>query len=359
MARRRGHGEGSIYRRADGYWVGQIEAGRGPDGRRRRARVVRKRKADVLAALDDLRRRAADGALPARVGTVATLLDFYVAEVVDVTPGTRKEYGARVDRLRPLIGHHRLDRLTVAHCQAAANQLARDYSTGTVRVTLTLLRSALEWAVGADLLAKNVGRYVTGPRAAGRAPDDTLTPDEVARVLEAAAGTEWHAPIWLALRYGLRIGELVALEWQNVDLAAGTLTVAKAKTAAGERTLPLTPEALDVLRAHRARAPRIHGHVFTDETGHQRPPGAFRRAWNQALADAGVEHQCRNCGAPGACSTAVRRFHASRHTAATAMLEQGVPLEVVSAILGHSAIGITANVYSRVRADAKRRALSN
>ena len=53
----------------------------------------------------------------------------------------------------------------------------------------------------------------------------------------------------------------------------------------------------------------------------------------------------------------MRRFHASRHTAATLLLEAGVPLEVESAILGHSSIGVTANIYAKVRTDLKRRAL--
>jgi len=52
-----------------------------------------------------------------------------------------------------------------------------------------------------------------------------------------------------------------------------------------------------------------------------------------------------------------RRFHASRHTAASLLLDRGVPLEVVSAILGHASLSVTADVYARVSMDAKRRAL--
>ena len=52
-----------------------------------------------------------------------------------------------------------------------------------------------------------------------------------------------------------------------------------------------------------------------------------------------------------------RRFHASRHTAASLLLDSGVPLEVVSAVLGHASLAITADVYARVSMDAKRRAL--
>jgi hypothetical protein len=77
--------------------------------------------------------------------------------------------------------------------------------------------------------------------------------------------------------------------------------------------------------------------------------------WNDLLGVAGVTHMCRNCGSDERCSSSVRGFHTTRHTAATMLLERGVELEVVSAILGHSNIGMTAGVYAKVRSDLKRR----
>lgn len=77
----RGQGEGSIYRRGDGYWVGQVEIGHYPNGRRRRARVVRRYRADVVEALDELRRQVRDGVVPDRTRSVATFLAFWLDEV--------------------------------------------------------------------------------------------------------------------------------------------------------------------------------------------------------------------------------------------------------------------------------------
>jgi hypothetical protein len=76
--RRRGHGEGSVYQRRDGYWVASVEAGRYPNGKRRRARIVRRTKNAVLAELDDLQRRGA----ASRVGrdpAVGEFVDWPVA----------------------------------------------------------------------------------------------------------------------------------------------------------------------------------------------------------------------------------------------------------------------------------------
>ncbi len=359
----RGKGEGSVYQRADGYWVGQIEVGRDANGRRRRARVVRKGKPEVLAALDDLRRQVGDGVIPDRTRSVATFLDFWLDEVIagQVADSSLTEYRKRITRIVPSIGHVKLGKLTTAHVQALANDLAKRYPRGvkTRQTTLATLRQALRWAVAADLLARNPAEHVSGPRTTAAKVDDALTADEAAAVLSAATDDDIEALVWLALKYGLRLGELLDLRWSDIDLDAGELTVRQAKTRAGVRSLPLIPDAERILRAHRKRSPvtGADGYVFPTSVGTRRSPQRTRQDWSRILTEARIEHRCRNCGTGDPCSTAVRRFHASRHTAATLLLESGVPLEVVSAILGHSNIGVTADIYAKVRSDLKRKAL--
>jgi integrase len=125
------------------------------------------------------------------------------------------------------------------------------------------------------------------------------------------------------------------------------------KTAAGMRELPLVAGTAEALREHRRRqaAERLAlgplwvdtGHLFTTATGTPLDPRNVNRWWSALCERARVGH---------------RRFHAARHTAATLLLEQGVPLEVVSAVLGHAGLAITADVYVKVGMDAKRRALA-
>jgi integrase len=363
----RGQGEGSIYRRADGYWVGQVEAGHYPNGRRRRARIVRRRRAEVVEHLDELRRNAAQGVVGDRTVTVEGFLAWWLDEVVagEVSAQTAREYRKRLARVTPHIGRVRLGRLKPTHIQGLVNELARQYprTPATRASTLRTLRRALRWAVGAQLIARNPAEAVDGPRQPAVRVDDTLTAEDAKAVLSAAEGdAELGALWWLALSYGLRLGELLDLRWSDVDLDAGDLAVRRSKTAAGVRTLPLTADAMAVLRRHRARpgaVASIEGYVFPSSTGRQRAQQPIRDAWNELLRAAGVAHMCRNCSTnDAACTATVRRFHASRHTAATLLLEAGVPLEVVSAVLGHSSIGIMANVYAKVRADLKRQGLS-
>lgn len=362
MAKARGKGEGSIYRRKDGYWVGSVEAGRDPNtGRRRRLRIVRRTRKEVQHGLDELKRMAADGVAPdTRARTVATYLDWWVDEVMEGRVGEQsmKAYRLRVGRIQPAIGHIRLSRLTVAHCQQLARQLEERFAPATAGSTMTTLRSALHYAVGAGLIGRNPADYVSMRRRERARTDDALTLDEAKAVLRAAAGDPLEALWHLALRYGLRSGELVRLRWS--DVSTDGLTVRKAKTRAGERTVPMLASIRAQLEAHRGRSGVTEGDgpVFARPDGRPFTTRMLHARWNDLLERARVEHACSRCGSDEECSGSVRRFHIARHTAATLLLEADVPLEVVSAILGHSSIQITADVYGKVRADRKRKGLA-
>ncbi|MCP3987692.1 MAG: site-specific integrase [Actinomycetia bacterium] len=276
-----------------------------------------------------------------------------------VAESSHAEYAKRIKRVSAKIGHVKLGRLSIPHVQALAAELSREYSPKTARTTLETLRAALGWAQSADMISRNPAEHVSIARSTVAKIDDSLTAEEAAAVLHAAKGDELEALFWLAIKYGLRLGELLDLKWEDVDFESGELHVRQAKTAAGVRALPLIPDALHQLeQRRRLGGPTLaHSYVFPGPGGRQRRPQLTRRDWNRLLAKANVEHRCRECASNRPCSTSVRRFHASRHTVATLLLEAGVALEVVSAILGHSSIGVTANIYAKVRSDLKRRGL--
>src|SRR5690606_8457066 len=141
-------------------------------------------------------------------------------------------------------------------------------------------------------------------------------------------------------------------EWPDVDLDGGQLAVTAAKTDAGRRTLPLVAGTADALRSHRRlqAAERVKlgplwragERVFNAESGKALGGRDALRAWHAWTTAAGL---------------GPRRFHAGRHTAATLLLKRGVPLEVVSAVLGHASLSITADIYAEVGTEAKRQAL--
>jgi integrase len=351
----RGKGEGSIYQRKDGRWVAQVEAGRSPGGRRLYARAVRATKDEALSALKSLHRDLDAGVVPDRVATVATYLDWWADTVLPgtVAASTEEHYRRAIDLwIVPHIGTVRLYKLTVANVEQMLRELREaGKAPATQRMARTVLVAALGWAERDGLVARNVARLARGPKLGPRA-DDALTADEAAKVLAAAAGDRWEAIAVLALRLGLRQGEILNLRWADVDLDAGTLTVRQAKTRAGERTVPLVGGTLDALRAHRKRQDAARDEapfwldptlVFATSHGTKFDQRNLRVWWKDLLKKAGVPY---------------RRFHATRHTAATLLLGADVPLEIVSAVLGHSGLAITSDVYAKVGQDAKRRALA-
>ncbi len=356
----RGKGEGSIFKMATGYWCGSVENGRYPTGGRRKARIVRRTRREVVAEIAKLKAQTQSAADHNR--TVAGYLAFWLDEVIagEVSADTLKEYRTRIARVTPVIGHHRLAKLNKAHVQQLAAVLAERYprSPRTRASTLVLLRSALRWAVP-DLIPHNPAEGVKGPKSAKGDVDDTLTASQAKAVLAAAEDSHGEAMIWLAVTYGLRLGELLGLRWS--DIADDELTVRRSttKSDAGHRTVPLLPEAKAMLAKHRRsqRVTALDGAVFLSQHGRPASRTSAYRYWNAVLVKAGIPHLCRNCGSDEPCSTSIRRFHSSRHTAATLLLEAGVPLEVVSAILGHANIQITADIYAKVRADLKRKGL--
>lgn len=353
--RRRGHGEGSVYQRADGYWVASVEAGHYQNGKRRRARIVRRTKKAVLAELDDLKRRGAAG-LVGRDPAVGEFVDWWIENVAapKVAESSLTAYRARwrVWVKPKAIARLQLRKLRATDVQQWLNDLtAQGIGAASRNSARVLLSSALHYAHGVGMVDRNVVSFVAGAKAPRR--DDALTTEEAGAVLTAARGDRLEAVWVLALKYGMRPTELMALKWSDVDLDAGKLKVAKAKSAAGVRDLPLLAGTLEALKAHRRRqnAERLEAGPLWQDTGHvfTRPDGLptyhrlLNKSWHSLMAKAEV---------------ADRRPYATRHTAATMLLEADVPLEVVSAILGHSGISITADVYAKVRADLKRRGLA-
>ncbi len=207
-----------------------------------------------------------------------------------------------------------------------------------------------------DKVARNVCALVDAP-SVEREEIRPLAAEEARRVLEAARGCRIAARWSVALALGLRQGEALGLAWDAVDLDLGTLTVRQAlqrqpgvglvivqpKSRAGRRTIALPGPLRDALRAHRkaqlaermAAGSQWHEHdlVFCQVDGRPIDSRSDHRAWRALLSDAGVRQA---------------RLHDARHTAATLLLQQGVPARVAMEILGHSQISLTLGTYSHV-----------
>jgi integrase len=359
MAKTRGKGEGSIYQRSDGYWVGSIEAGRYPNGQRRKARVVRRYRSDVVDALHELRNqvRQNGGVAPDRTRTVEQYLSWWLPNVKapTVSDSTIHSYTEIIRRITKEIGHVKLHDLRKGHVQQLMNCIA-DRAPATQQGTHSLLKSALQWAVDDDILPKNpvtMKAPVVHPKI-----DDIPTLAEHKAILAAAEGHRLYALWWLALTYGMRQGELIALRWDDIDLEAKTLYVRKAKTKAGVRPIPLIPQAIEVLKAHKRLQAQemMESTTWHDTTGlvftghHYTMPGyrvdarQLRDMWADMCKAAKVTPKPRTINGKNVMGPP--RFHTTRKLAGIMLRRLGVPIDIAMRILGHSKIAMTAEVYA-------------
>jgi integrase len=267
----------------------------------------------------------------------------------------------------PALGEVPLRELTAPRLRAwldglltATQPSGRRLSSRTVALARTTLRLALAAAVDAELLPSNPMDAVRPPKTRPR-PPQPLTEEETRAVL-ALAPTRRLGPLYtLCLHLGLRIGEALALRWEDVDLDGGTIVVrhtapephsrrdapAQAreshgpKTPAGIRTWPLPPPTLAALRAWRAtrRAEAellgtpVGPLVFTTRRG---TPLHYRnviRDWHALLQRAGIPR---------------RGLHTTRHTAVSRAIIAGLTLPEVAAMAGHATPAITMRIYAHL-----------
>ncbi|MDP9459310.1 MAG: site-specific integrase [Actinomycetota bacterium] len=359
---KRANGESSIVKGDDGRWHGWVSMGLKEGGRRDRRHVASVKRADVVRMVRDLERKRDAGTAGAagRAPTVGAWLEHWLDTVAarKVRPSTLVRYRQLVtNQLVPGVGHHRLDRLQPEHVEKLyADLLAGDLSPASVLQAHRVLSRAVRVAMQRDKVARNVCTLVDAP-SVERQEVDPLTGQESRRVLDAARGHRNAARWSVALALGLRQGEALGLTWDAVDLDVGTLTVRQAlqrqpgkglvfvqpKSRAGRRTVALPGPLRNALRAHRTAqlAERVaagsvwrdNDLVFCQENGAPIDPRSDHRAWRSLLAEAGVRPA---------------RLHDARHTAATLLLQQGVPARVAMEILGHSQISLTLGTYSHV-----------
>jgi integrase len=319
----------------------------------------------------EIRKRVADGQ-PARDRreTVAAFAQHWIDTSLQASErkrNTKVMYAgvARTHILNSSIGRLSLDKVRPSHVEGWVVELRRKgLAESTIRSAYTILRAVLDTAVRDGALASNPAAVIRRPRVTSReAP--YLTPPQVAELLRAAEGSRYAPLFALLVHTGLRRGEALALQWSDVDLAKGLLrvrgtlsridgelVVTEPKTAKSKRFVPISAPAAGVLRdlhaaqtEERSRAGsawRQTGFVFTTEFGEPCDPRNAFRALKVAAARAGV----LDVG-----------LHTLRHSAASVMLSHGVPLKVVSEILGHSSIAITGDVYGHVAPDVSRDAL--
>jgi integrase len=388
--KRRGRGEGLIRQRANGLWEACLDLGRGPDGKRKRKSVYAASEAEVVKKANVLRGRLAAGDLvTTTTPTVAAFLDNWLT--TRSRPSAKKplrltsqrSYRTCIDTLLiPAFGSLRLDQLTSLRIQKWLNdQEAEHGARRHVAVAHAVLRSALTKARKMRLVTDNAAMLVDVPQPKRR-PIHPLTIEEGKAFLEVAGQHRLGALFTVALACGLRLGEALGLPWDAVNLTTGEVEIRQqlqwvklkgqrgifvivdVKTAKSRRTLVLPPNCLEALRTHRTRQREERlkagaawvdggGLVFTTYGQLARPnrrpgrPFGGKRKVGGPLSPRNVT-RVLHALLEAVPITPRRRFHELRHSAATLLIASGVQLADVSALLGHSELRVTADLYNHL-----------
>lgn len=357
-------GTGSYYKTASG-WRGYVPV----DGVR--VPFTAKTKAEALAKQRDLLNRRDKGTLATGKDMSLEAWMRHWLTVANLKPAVRDRYEWTIDayiapseagatKLSKLKTEH-LEKLYARMSAGEAGKRGRPLSPRTIGGVHANIRAALNVALARGHVGSNVALHAVTP---SKPKADTTSFSEAdARAILAAAQKDRYAARWsLGLMYGIRPAEVLGLAWEAVDLergqvhihaqlqrvkGRGLVRISTAKTAAGERVVPIAPVVVDQLREMREKQMQDRvkfedeyteweqdgepvGLVFTLPNGRPVDPRRDSEYWKDLLASTGLKH--------------ARRYQL-RHTAATLMLDMGADVIVVAATLGHANASFTYDTY--------------
>lgn len=352
---KRGNGEGTVFRRADGRWVAKLTL---QDGKRKEF-YARTREA-VVQKMEDAKSTIRSGrSLPSDRMTVANYIKIWLNIKREVV--RHKTYSNWESLLRlhvsPRVGQIQIARLTAMQLQALYFDL-RDsgLSSTSVNSVHRVLKNMLRTAERTDVVTRCVADLVQAPSIDQRKMI-ILSTDQARSLMRESRGHRLEALFELALMSGARISELIGLRWQDISFDRGMLSIRQAlqmkhqgvvfgevKTKAGIRDIPLDDGMLKSLRNHRVRmteealalgAPWNNelDLVFVSRSGTPLSVTNIRRRDFKPLVE--------QAGLPSAL-----RLHDLRHFFASYNLSKNVPVTVVSKVMGHSSPAVTHSIYA-------------
>ncbi len=359
---KRGNGQGTVRQLPSKNWQWTITLDVDNQGKQIRRSGTEKTKGEAERAKAQAIADHTRGGLtaPSRV-TLGDWLDKWLeSRKAEVKPKTYSSYARSVRLyLKPHLGKKRLQEVRPVDVRSLQDQIrGAGLGTDTQRLALGALSMALKEAVRLELITRNpveAIKVISDRDKKGRVAQ-AWTGEEVLKFMTEAEKERQGVALMFMVSTGLRRGEACGLRWANVDLISGICRIVEnlvtlegkpevstPKTASGKRVLSLPPEALSLLKKWQARqaeeraamgaAWQDTGYVFTTTKGTSLHPDNLNRTLTKLCKAAGLRSI---------------RVHDLRHTYANLMLSQGVPLEIVSKLMGHSLPSTTQNLYRHV-----------
>lgn len=357
---KRGQNAGSVYRRAGSKtWTAALTL---PDGKRTTRQFPTRGEAERWAS-----RASSEIEIAATPGHPGRTLGMWLDEWLDYKQGHIREstlvrYRQLVGvHVRPVLGEVSVVALTSEHVRRlqramlAGHDGARGVSAATANRAQTMLHAALEDALASEHVSRNVAALVK-PLREVRSEPRTLTLEEARRFIAAIKGDVHECLYLLALTTGIRQSELFGLQWSDIDLGRGTLTVRRKlrrytgqgirseapKSRATLATRPLLRPVVDALRAHKIAS--TSDWLFVTSRGTPLDGKNFRaQRWGPLLERLGLP---------------AIKFHELRHSNATLYAALGIHPTIVARLLGHASTQPTLRFYTHSSDDAERAAVA-
>ncbi len=377
---KRANGEGTIYKRqTDGLWCASIYIE--SNGKYKRKYIYAKTQKQVKEKLNNLKNISSKG-IDVERGDISLdkwvleWLQSYKIHTLKITTYENYFLNYQVHIRNSEIGNIPIKKLTTRQLQIYYNHLLRNkkknLSIRTVRYIASIINGALEQAVKSNILIKNVNKGCVLPKKE-KIEIQPLTVNEIEKLLETAKGNSLYPIILLEIFTGMRKGEILGLQWKDVNFIDKELYVRNnlarindegkyddeknhtklallnPKTAASKRTIPLNDKVIDELKKHKNRQNRLkmknrlvweeQDMVFCKSNGLFYDPRKLLEEYHQLLKKAGIRKS---------------RFHDLRHTFASILLNQGESIKTIQSLLGHADITTSMAIYAHLSEDKKR-----
>lgn len=382
MGKKRGNGEGTIVKVKDGLWRGAVVIGRDEKGNLKRKWFNGKTKKEVIDKMQPVLALINTGEYvePSKT-SLGEWLDVWLSEYKKnvLKPTTYDSYETNIrHHLKPGLGHIPLKDLKTFDIQRFINEKyeSGNASTALLRKLKNILHGSLKQAIVNQLITRNVSEGVILPTHKQK-EIRVFSREEEKAFINALKGDRLEVAFKLDLVSGLRIGELLGLTWDCVDLTNGIITVKQSlirvkdrskdaekknlyiienttKTRNSKRKVPIPKAAVSILKEHKLKQEwekRIAEGVYEDNnllfctaSGNRIIPRNAERSFARIAKKAGIT------GAS---------IHSVRHTYATRLFEKGVAAKTVSELLGHKNVSHTLDVYTHVLPDVKSDAVEN
>lgn len=301
--------------------------------------------------------------------TVSAWFEYWLTEIKgnNIRSNTRTGYQMKFDsHIKPYIGDMLLSEVKPIHCQNVLNKMAETHRTSTIREIRMCMHNLFESALDNEMIHRNPVTKFVVRQGLEIKEKKVLTLEEQRRFLDTAKKYSAYNHFAFVLQTGIRVGELSALRWSDVDFEKNIIHIRRTatyvdehkiwefgnpKSKSSEREIPLTKEAIGILKKQKEQQKnrdivllKFSDLIFTKKNG---------------LPLHGTEY---NIALRGICKRAnIQRFsiHTLRHTFATRCIEAGMKYKTLQSILGHSNINITMDLYVHTTAEERLKEMEN